>query len=440
MTSPSPPPLSEREGASTIYYGKTFRNYGPDWVKNGLQDFVPFDIIAKVIIRNIPGTELPAHYPNVPKEKLVDILMSIYNKSTPTSKMRIEKWVFAHRFRRKVQTDYPFLKQLETFYMYLRTNPIYKINVPPDAATKVASHLTLTGIDSLPEVKSVLKSILCKKRSDWEAFDSLFNKWFTSSVEAYSSTHITPSSSSLLHYEEDPSISLKEALSKIHSIIDKPQITILFDPSTKHLGGPQTKESKGDSGRSESPESEPKPELEEEIYTEPNDIEFKEKPKSDQEPPEEDSDSDEEESQEGDKEKEESGSDSQEEESESKSEEESNQKSSEEESESEQEHSEEEPDQEPETSDQDSESPESEQESTEESESEQEFEDKDKEDKKSKKEKETEEEREDKKEKKKKQPSESDMKDAIHRLLEYGPLTKSELIAKLKSFTGWEGD
>jgi hypothetical protein len=208
---------SNREGAAVVYYGKTFKPYGATWVRNGLLNFVPTDLIRKVLLKNVP-----IDVSSLDKEELVDRMMIIYNHSN-SDKKRIESWIFSHRFRRKVQTDFPFLKRLESFYMFLRTNPTYKISVPPDAATKVAAQLTLTGITSLPEVKSVLKSVLCKKESDWKVFDSLFNKWFTSTIEQYGGQTIIAPSTNYLHFESDPSISLESALAKLRGVLTPEQ-------------------------------------------------------------------------------------------------------------------------------------------------------------------------------------------------------------------------
>jgi len=210
----------QRSSADVIYYGKTFKPYGRNWVEIGLRDYVPANLIARVIIKNINTPLLTKqNWDQYPKEKLVKALMRIYNKSSNESKHRIEKWVYAHRFRRKAQTEYPFLKRLESFYMFLRTNSFYKIPVSPDVATKVAAQLTLTGIESLSEVKSVLKSTICKNKEQWEIFDSLFNKWFTSTIASYggASQRIIPSN--YLNYEQDPNISVQNALKKLREVI-----------------------------------------------------------------------------------------------------------------------------------------------------------------------------------------------------------------------------
>ncbi len=240
----------KRSSADTIYYGKTFRPYGRDWIKIGLRDYVPIELIAKVILKNIPNSSLTAqNWDSYSKDKLVSILMRIYDKSSNDGKKRIEKWVYAHRFRRKAQTDYPFLKRLESFYMFLRTNQYYKISISPDVATKVAAQLTLTGIESLSEVKSVLKSTICKTTDQWNVFDSLFNKWFDSTLKAYGGASQTIKPSNYLKYEDDPNISVEAALKKLRQVISS-----------------SAREHKGELGGSgeEEIEEEELPELEEE--------------------------------------------------------------------------------------------------------------------------------------------------------------------------------
>ncbi len=210
----------KRSSGDVVYYGKSFKPYGKDWVRIGLRDYVPIDLIAQVILKNIPNSSLtPQNWDSYDKNKLVSILMRIYDKSSNDGKKRIEKWVYAHRFRRKAQTDYPFLKRLESFYMFLRTNQYYKIPISPDVATKVAAQLTLTGIESLSEVKSVLKSTICKTKDHWNVFDSLFNKWFDSNLKAYGGASQTIKPSSYLNYEEDPNISVEAALKKLRQVI-----------------------------------------------------------------------------------------------------------------------------------------------------------------------------------------------------------------------------
>jgi hypothetical protein len=212
--------LEKRSSADVVYYGKTFHPYGRDWIEIGLRDYVPTEVIAKVILKNIPNSPLTdKNWDIQPKEKLVKILMYIYDKSSKEGKQRVEKWVYAHRFRRKAQTDYPFLKHLESFYMFLRTNQYYKIPISPDVATKVAAQLTLTGIESLSEVKSVLKSTICKTKEQWNVFDSLFNKWFDSTLKAYGGSTQTIKPSNYLKYENDPNISVEQALKKLRQVI-----------------------------------------------------------------------------------------------------------------------------------------------------------------------------------------------------------------------------
>lgn len=252
--------LEKRSSGDTIYYGKTFRPYGKAWVENGLQNFVPVDLIAKVILKNIPNSSLTQqNWDSQPKEKLVKILMRIYDKSSSSGKQRIEKWIYAHRFRRKAQTDYPFLKRLESFYMFCRTNQYYKIPISPDVATKVAAQLTLTGIESLSEVKSVLKSTICKTKDQWNVFDSLFNKWFDSTLKAYGGTSQTIKPSSYLNYSEDPNISVEAALKKLRQIISSSQ-----GPEHGELSGSGKEEGESEDEDEESEDSEGKGEEEEE--------------------------------------------------------------------------------------------------------------------------------------------------------------------------------
>lgn len=241
--------LDKRSSADTIYYGKTFHNYGRDWVLIGLRDFVPTDLIVKVIAKNIPDTSLPSNWETLSKEQIVNFLMKIYDKAPSDSKARLEKWVYAHRFRRKVQHEYPLLKRLEDFYMYLRTNPSYKIPVPPDVATKVAAQLTLSGIEKLSEVKSVLKVTICKKQSDWDVFDSLFNKWFSSTIGAYGGRPIIISpSDKFLHFNEE-NLSVEEALKKLRKVaIDTDALHTTYGPDATLLGGPLSEEETDESG------------------------------------------------------------------------------------------------------------------------------------------------------------------------------------------------
>jgi hypothetical protein len=235
MTSqPKPSTPDERSSASVIYYGKAFRPYGIDWTKNGLLHYVPTDIIVDIINKNLIDlntkklirTSLPSNWKSLPKEKIVSYMMEIYKRSPNPSKQQIENWVYSYRYKRKVQTDFPFLRRLETFYKFLRTNPYYSFTLSPTVATKVASQLSITGITDLNEVRSVLKSSICKSREEWKIFDSLFNKWFESNISSYqkslspspSSTTISPSSQ-FLHFAEPSPISIEEALSRLRSII-----------------------------------------------------------------------------------------------------------------------------------------------------------------------------------------------------------------------------
>ncbi|MFZ2356359.1 MAG: hypothetical protein WAW67_00835, partial [Candidatus Omnitrophota bacterium] len=89
----------KRSSGDVIYYGKVFHPYGRDWVEVGLRDYVPVDLIVKVILKNIPNSSLTEkNWDSYSKEKLVKSLMRIYDKSSNESKKRIEKWVYAHRF------------------------------------------------------------------------------------------------------------------------------------------------------------------------------------------------------------------------------------------------------------------------------------------------------------------------------------------------------
>jgi len=214
--------IEKRSSADVVYYGKTFRPYGKKWVEVGLRDYIPLNILVKVITKNIPNDPFKAHSTSLPKDKVVDIMMQIYNKGNNQIKQRIEKWVYSYRFQRKVKTEMPFLRRLDSFYMYLRTNPFYVISVAPDAATKVMAHLTITGISDLYEIKSVLKSILCKKKSDWDAFDSLFNTWFESTSKSYgvsSKTKIAPSAYLRLEISPESSLTVDQALEKLRRVL-----------------------------------------------------------------------------------------------------------------------------------------------------------------------------------------------------------------------------
>jgi hypothetical protein len=197
MVNPTNPQQTGKRGdADYVYYGQKFKPYGPDWIKNGLLNYVPADVITEVILKSVRGNKLLSdNAPKLPKEKIVEMLMAIYDKADNDGKSRIEKWVYAYRYRRKVSEDYPFLKRLDSFYKYLRTNNHYKMAVPPDVAVKVASQLTLTGIEKLDDVKSVLRSSICKRQEEWDIFPSLFDAWFKNNIKSYgmsSKTQILP--------------------------------------------------------------------------------------------------------------------------------------------------------------------------------------------------------------------------------------------------------
>jgi len=216
--------IDERAEADVIYFGKPFRPFGKDWVRIGLRDYVPMNILVDIISDMVPKTNLRTNWMSYKKEKLVDVMMKIYDKTDDAGRARIEKWVYAHRYRRKVQADYPFLRRLESFYLFLRDGKGgYKIYVPPDVATKVAAQITLSSIDDIREVKSILKTNICKKGEDWQVFDSLFNMWFNTTLTSYTGgrTTISPPPTSYLAFEgtDDDEANIAAVVKELKKVI-----------------------------------------------------------------------------------------------------------------------------------------------------------------------------------------------------------------------------
>ncbi len=290
----------KRSSANTIYYGKTFRNYGRGWVEVGLRDYVPMQIIVKVIGKTVFNDSFTKNWSSLSKDKVVDIMMQIYDKASIPVKQRIEKWCYSYRFKRKIQTEMPFLRRLDSFYMYLRTNPNYTIQVPPDAATKVAAHLTLVGITDLAQVKSVLKSILCKRKTDWDVFDSLFNTWFESSSKSYgvsSKTIITPSAYLKLEITPPDTLSVEQALIKLRRVLSGDNPRIESDAESKSSEGENPDDYTEEESESEyAPSDEPSDET-----GEPSDEEGEGEPEPSEDDSEEESDKESDESSDEDK-------------------------------------------------------------------------------------------------------------------------------------------
>ena len=180
-----------RTSADVIHYGKVFRPYGREWVENGLITHVPIPTIIELIHQNIPAkrnTDLTS----LKKTALVSILMKFYDKTNNTGKKRIEQWVYTHRYRRKIQFDNPFVEKINKFLNHLKTFESPKFTVTPATASKIFNELTITGITSLSEVRSVLKSNIVKSSTQEKAFNSIFNEWFSSDLSKY--TSLSPSS------------------------------------------------------------------------------------------------------------------------------------------------------------------------------------------------------------------------------------------------------
>lgn len=81
--------------------------------------------------------------------------------------------------KRTPNKNNPSLKRFNTFFNFLQTNEHHKIIVNPSTASQFIKNLTMSDITDFQVVKSELKSVVAKNKKDAEAFDSLFDLWFT---------------------------------------------------------------------------------------------------------------------------------------------------------------------------------------------------------------------------------------------------------------------
>ena len=266
---PPNPKTTSRTSADVIHYGKVFRPYGPEWVENGLTSHVPIPTIIELIHQNIPAkrnTDLTS----LKKTALVSILMKFYDKTNNTGKKRIEQWVYTHRYRRKIQFDNPFVEKINKFLNHLKTFESPKFTVTPATASKIFNELTITGITSLSEVRSVLKSNIVKSSTQEKAFTPIFNEWFSSDLSKYTNSpsrvKIIPDSLSAL----DPSSSQSQSSDDIESLLTEfRQIVsgtsnsegeyIPNEASNEHTESPETTQDPNDTDdfEDEGPEDEP---------------------------------------------------------------------------------------------------------------------------------------------------------------------------------------
>ena len=220
------PPKSKvpqaRTSADVIHYGKVFRPYGPEWVENGLTSHVPIPTIIELIHQNIPAkrnTDLTS----LKKTALVSILMKFYDKTNNTGKKRIEQWVYTHRYRRKIQFDNPFVEKINKFLNHLKTFESPKFTVTPATASKIFNELTIIGITSLSEVRSVLKSNIVKSSIQEKAFNPIFNEWFSSDLSKYTNSpsrvKIIPDSLSALDPSSSQSSESSQSSDDIESLL-----------------------------------------------------------------------------------------------------------------------------------------------------------------------------------------------------------------------------
>ena len=278
------PPKSKapqaRTSADVIHYGKVFRPYGKEWVENGLTSHVPIPTIIELIHQNIPAKR-NSDLTSLKKTALVSILMKFYDKTNNSGKKRIEQWVYTHRYRRKIQFDNPFVEKINKFLNHLKTFESPKFTVTPATASKIFNELTITGITSLSEVRSVLKSNIVKSSIQEKAFNPIFNEWFLSDLSKYTNSpsrvKIIPDALSALDPSSSQSSQTSQSSDDIESLLTEfRQIVsgagnsegeyIPNEASNEHTESPEIPQDPNDTDdfEDEPPEEEP-PELPEKL-------------------------------------------------------------------------------------------------------------------------------------------------------------------------------